>query len=176
VATVSELRFRVMGSDGHVIVVGGPPGLVERARDRLRDLEARWSRFIPASEVSVLNHRAGMWTEVSTETVALLERAQVAQDRTDGLFDPTRLAEVVRAGYATSFDAPGFGDPRAEGTQDIDPVPVGSGRPAGVEVDRIGGRARVIRPGRDRQGVRGRPGGGRGDGRGRRRRVRERGR
>ena len=136
-AHVTEQRFRAMGSDVHVIVVGGPAGLAEHARDRLRDLEGRWSRFIPASEVSVLNHRAGLWTEVSPETVALVERALVARERTDGLFDPTRLADVVRAGYASSFGEPGFGNPPSDAEAE---AVRGAGE---VEVDRIGGRVRV---------------------------------
>jgi hypothetical protein len=36
-------RFRVMGSDAHVIVVGdaGDPSMLDHAESRLRDLEAR---------------------------------------------------------------------------------------------------------------------------------------
>ncbi|MCW3035064.1 MAG: hypothetical protein JWM17_376, partial [Actinobacteria bacterium] len=34
-----RLAFRVMGSDATVIAVGGPPGLTERARERLDELE-----------------------------------------------------------------------------------------------------------------------------------------
>ena len=58
-AEVAELTFRAMGSDAHVIVVGGGPSLVEQARRRIDDLERRWSRFLPGSEVSELTRRAG---------------------------------------------------------------------------------------------------------------------
>ena len=51
----SELRLRAMGCDVHVLVVGGPPDLVELARDRVEELERRWSRFRPESEISRLN-------------------------------------------------------------------------------------------------------------------------
>src|SRR5438552_18981557 len=44
--TASERHFRAMGSDVHLIVVGGPDELAERARDRIDDLEHKWSRFL----------------------------------------------------------------------------------------------------------------------------------
>ena len=68
----SERRLRVMGTDAHLIVVGGAPRLVDLAVARVRDLERRWSRFRPDSEISRANGRAGEWTTVSPETVALV--------------------------------------------------------------------------------------------------------
>src|SRR5205085_2709875 len=67
--------FRAMGSDAHVVVVGGPAGLEERARARIAQLERRWSRFIDDSEVSTLNRCAGAPVRVSAETVELVQRA-----------------------------------------------------------------------------------------------------
>lgn len=64
-----------MGSDAHVIVVGGVPSLVEGARRRIDDLERRWSRFLPDSEVTELTRRTGTPVAVSEETVLLVERA-----------------------------------------------------------------------------------------------------
>ena len=54
----TELRFRAMGSDVHVMVVGGPPELGAAARARIDELESRWSRFRPDSELSRLNRLA----------------------------------------------------------------------------------------------------------------------
>lgn len=102
--SVAELRFRAMGSDAHLIVVGGHAGLVEQARCRVDDLERRWSRFIETSEVSKLNRRAGDGVAVSTETRLLVARAIEAWRRTGGSFDPTLLGAVIRAGYDVSFD------------------------------------------------------------------------
>jgi len=45
----AEARFRAMGSDVHVLVVDGPPDLLGRARDRVGELERRWSRFRPTA-------------------------------------------------------------------------------------------------------------------------------
>ena len=96
-----------MGSDAHVIVVGGGPCLVEQARRRIDDLERRWSRFLPDSEVTELTRRAGMPVVVSEETALLVVRAIEAWRLTGGSFDPTVLGDVIRAGYDRPFDAVG---------------------------------------------------------------------
>jgi thiamine biosynthesis lipoprotein len=88
-----------MGSDATVVVVGGRAALADAAVARLRDLERRWSRFLPDSEVSAANARAGAPTQVSAETLALVERAEMARVRTRSRFDPTLLHQVVDAGY-----------------------------------------------------------------------------
>jgi hypothetical protein len=69
-AAPAELRFRAMGSDVHVLV-NGPAGLLEVARDRVEELERRWSRFRPDSEISRLNALAGSPMAVSVETLGL---------------------------------------------------------------------------------------------------------
>ncbi len=96
-----------MGSTVHVIVVGGPAGLVARAVALIDGLEARWSRFLPDSDVSRLNAAAGRPCAVAPDTVLLAERAVEGWQLTNGRFDPTVLGAVVRAGYDRSFDALG---------------------------------------------------------------------
>jgi thiamine biosynthesis lipoprotein len=109
----AERRFRAMGSDAHVIVVGGDDRLIERVAQRIDDLEARWSRFLPGSEVSALNREAGRPVAVSAETTLLVERAVAAWRLSAGAFDPTVLGAVLRAGYDRSFDRIG---PRRDGS------------------------------------------------------------
>ena len=104
---MSELTFRAMGSDAHVVVVGGPDDGAERARARIDELEQRWSRFIPDSEISVLNRNAGQLLEVSGDTRLLIERAIEAWRISGGSFDPTVLGAMIRAGYDRSFDTMG---------------------------------------------------------------------
>jgi FAD:protein FMN transferase len=118
----AESSFRAMGSDAQVIVVGGPTGLVGRARARIDQLEQRWSRFRPTSEVSGLNASAGEPVAVSADTVLLVKRAAEAWRFSGGAFDPMVLEAVVGAGYDRSFEllaAPGAAAGRAG--------PVGSG-------------------------------------------------
>jgi thiamine biosynthesis lipoprotein len=116
---LSGATFRAMGTDAQVIVVGGPAGLEQRARNRIAELEQRWSRFIDHSEVSALNRGAGAPVKVSPETVELVRRAIDAWRLTGGLFDPTVLGAVIRAGYDRSFEALGS-TPRA-GASDLTP-------------------------------------------------------
>jgi len=107
-----------MGTDAQIIVVGGPVGLEQRARDRIADLERRWSRFVDDSEISTLNRSAGAPVKVSEETVELVQRATEAWRLTSGLFDPTVLGAVLRAGYDRSFES--LGSSTRPGTSDLE--------------------------------------------------------
>ena len=98
-----------MGSDAHVITVGGSGELAGRAVRRIDELERRWSRFLADSEVSRLNDHAGEYVNVSGDTVTLIERATDAWRLSGGAFDPTVLGAVVRAGYDRSFELLGAG-------------------------------------------------------------------
>jgi FAD:protein FMN transferase len=93
-----------MGSDAHLVVVGGGEDLLDDAQHRIEELERRWSRFIDSSEVCELNRRAGEDVMVSVETALLVERSIEAWRLTGGGFDPTVLGAVLRAGYDVSFD------------------------------------------------------------------------
>ena len=99
-----QLQFRAMGTDVQVIVVGGGRGAAAAARARIAELEQRWSRFLPGSEISRLNASAGRPVTVSDETVRMVTLAQQAWELTGGLFDPTVLGDVLRAGYDRTFD------------------------------------------------------------------------
>jgi thiamine biosynthesis lipoprotein len=99
-----EQRFRAMGSDAHLIVVGGAGRLITDAARRVNALEQRWSRFLDDSEINRLNRRAGSFVTVSTETVTLITRSVQAWRLSGGAFDPTVLGDVIRAGYTRSFE------------------------------------------------------------------------
>ncbi|MEN3273814.1 MAG: FAD:protein transferase [Actinomycetota bacterium] len=99
-----EAHFRAMGSDAHVVVVGGRADALDRARSHIDALEQRWSRFLPTSEVSALNALAGAAVQVSDDTALLVRTALAAIRLTGGSFDPTVLGAMVRAGYDRSFD------------------------------------------------------------------------
>ncbi len=81
------------------IVVDGPPGLGLRARDIIDDLDGRWSRFRPTSEISGANRGAGRPTTVSRLTYRLAEHALAAQEMTEGTFDPLLLDPLEALGY-----------------------------------------------------------------------------
>src|SRR5262245_11409492 len=94
-----------MGTDVHVVVCGGRErALLEHARARVLELEQRWSRFLPGSEISRLN-RAPVATPclVSAETLHLVATAKRAWELTGGLYDPTVLPALRAAGYDDDF-------------------------------------------------------------------------
>jgi thiamine biosynthesis lipoprotein len=99
----TDRTFRVMGTEARILVAGGPDDLAARGEDLTRDLEARWTRFDPDSELMRLNRGAGRPVRVSEPTFALVARAVDAWWRTAGRFDPTGLDVLVASGYDRDF-------------------------------------------------------------------------
>lgn len=89
----TEIRFPAMGSEAYVIVQGDRR-LAQMARARIEDLERKWSRFIPDSEINRLNGRRGVPHRVSEETFRLVERALDGWRYTGGRFDPMARSGV----------------------------------------------------------------------------------
>lgn len=99
----SDTTFACMGSTARLLILGGPSALPDHARHRLHELEARWSRFIPGSELCRVNAAGGAPVVVSADTFAVIELAVAAWRSTRGRFDPTVLDALERAGYDRDF-------------------------------------------------------------------------
>ena len=127
-AAAQERRFRAMGSDARVVVVGGSPLIADAAARRIDELEHRWSRFLPTSEISQLNRAEGDPVVVSADTFTLAEHLVRAWRDTAGLFDPTLHDSLVALGYDDTWP---FEPPTPAG----DPLP-GPGCD-GVLLDRV---------------------------------------
>ena len=93
-----------MASELHVVVVGD--GDAECAVELLSDLEAHWSRFLHDSDITRLNHAAGLPLRVDPSTVTLVATMVEAWRSTDGAFDPSVLPALIESGYRTSIDDP----------------------------------------------------------------------
>src|SRR5687767_10207033 len=120
-----------MSCCAHAVVVADRPGsLLDHVGDRLDELEQRWSRFLPASEISELNAAGGAPRRVSTDTVRLVESLVQAWHATAGAFDPTLLGALVELGYAASRTDVTV---RTSLARDVRPV----GRADHVLVDRV---------------------------------------
>ena len=103
--TVAEHRGRAMGTSVHVLVHGGPTNhLLGTALEAVRDLERRWSRFDPNSEVSEMNAASGRFVKVSPATIDLVVKATMAWHLTGGRFDPTIGRDLIELGYDRTFD------------------------------------------------------------------------
>ena len=102
----AERRASVMGTAAHVVVVtdDGHAAMLDRAVARLEELERRWSRFLPDSEISRCNTADGAPVTVSADTRLLVARGIAGWEATAGRFDPTVLPALVAAGYDAPFD------------------------------------------------------------------------
>jgi len=97
-----EVRFRAMGAEAHV-VVHGDRRLLDVAMRRIEVLEARWSRFRPASELSQLNAAGGRPMIVSPDTVRLFTALRAAYEVTGGTYQPAVLGALEALGYDRSL-------------------------------------------------------------------------
>jgi thiamine biosynthesis lipoprotein len=95
--------FRAMGTEVELLLVGDRTEALDEAESEFRRLEALLSRFLPDSELSLLNRRGRL--EASNDLLSVVELALAARKRTSGRFDPTVHDALVAAGYDRSFDA-----------------------------------------------------------------------
>jgi thiamine biosynthesis lipoprotein len=97
-----------MNCAASLLLVTDAPGrergerMLADAVERLHQLEQRWSRFLPESEVTRLNWGAGTTLPVSADTIRLVETMTRGWYATSGAFDPTLLGTLVELGYACS--------------------------------------------------------------------------
>ena len=98
-----EKRWHAMGTNVHVVINGTQEHLTY-ARRRLDELENKWSRFIPSSEITKMNNNESEPFEVSEDTATLIRRALEGYEITNGLFNPTILGDLIRLGYSSSFE------------------------------------------------------------------------
>jgi thiamine biosynthesis lipoprotein len=92
--TITVSAPRVDDADGHAFA--------ERTAALFATVEQQFSRFLPQSELSLLNRAASPVT-VSAEMIDLLRRCERHVADTGGLFDPAIGAALVAAGYDRSF-------------------------------------------------------------------------
>lgn len=129
--------FDAMSCTAHAVVVADRPGpLLDHVGRRLAELERRWSRFRPDSEISGLNGAGGEPRRVSDDTFRLVEALVQAWHLTEGAFDPTLLGTLVELGYAASRTDATMRTSLAPGTRPV-------GRPDHVLVDRAAGTVRL---------------------------------
>ena len=102
---IHTMEFRAMNTDILLAAEG------ERVMEGMRavnwfidDCEQRFSRFLPASEVTILNRWAGDWQEVSKDMMELLQLSMKYYFETKGIFDPSILTELKWIGYDRSMD------------------------------------------------------------------------
>lgn len=120
-------QFDAMGTTVEVVIVGEAIELVDEARRRVQHLEQRWSRFLPDSDVSMINRAEGAPVMVHHDTVTLLRAMRAAVAATGGAFDPTVLSPGPRG--PVGFESLPFDD---AGPSVIVPPPGLSLDPGGI--------------------------------------------
>lgn len=102
---VAAVAFEAMGTSCRVVVGGSADddGLAAAAAEQVRQLERRWSRFRPDSEICQLNLHPGRLMIVSAPTFDLVMRAERARVATGGRFNPLLLDQLEAAGYRRSW-------------------------------------------------------------------------
>ena len=78
--------------------------LLCEAEQLFHDVEERFSRFRPSSELSRLNDMTGRTVIVSAEMFHLLDLSRRFHRLSGGLFDPAILPDLESAGYDRSFE------------------------------------------------------------------------
>ncbi|MDQ2714290.1 MAG: FAD:protein FMN transferase [Chloroflexota bacterium] len=104
---------------------------VQIVRALFDEWEHTLSRFLPESELSRLNERAGTPVVVSDLLWTVLMTALTAARATRGVYDPALLDQLVRVGYGRTFDDL----PVVQFSPLVSGVPGGGWR--GIQVDRL---------------------------------------
>jgi FAD:protein FMN transferase len=102
---ISSIEFRAMNTSVMLAAEGDGaiPGMYA-AKTFIDECEQRFSRFLPASELTELNRSAGNWLQVSDDVMEMLQLSLQYHHATNGIFDPTVLSDLKQIGYDRSMD------------------------------------------------------------------------
>lgn len=101
---LTQAHVSAMGSDVTIVGVDVDDAALATGAAAIQELERRWSRFLPDSEISRINGAAGRPVRVSRPTATLVALAVRGWRATCGAYDPTVLGALVAAGYDRPFD------------------------------------------------------------------------
>jgi thiamine biosynthesis lipoprotein len=127
---ISSIEFRGMNTSVMLAAEGegAIPGMYA-AKMFIDDCEQRFSRFLPASELTELNRSAGTWLQISDELMDMLQLSMKYHKETKGIFDPSILPDLKHVGYDRSMD-----EIRANGVRNLHRVSNRIARPAFEEI------------------------------------------
>ena len=100
---VRSRHFDALGSTCELLSLGTGQAALERCEARVREAEARFTRFLPDSELARLNAGDGRYLPVSPEMFAMLEAALWAFEESQGLVNAAVLPAMLSAGYDRPF-------------------------------------------------------------------------
>jgi FAD:protein FMN transferase len=100
---VASRHFAALGSTCELLSLSAGQAALERCEQRVRDAEARFTRFVPSSELAQLNASDGRYVPVSAELYTMLEAALWAFEQSAGLVNAAVLPALRAAGYDRPF-------------------------------------------------------------------------
>jgi FAD:protein FMN transferase len=115
-------HFDALGSTCELLSVGSGQAALERCEQRIREAEARFTRFLPDSELAGLNASDGRYVPVSPEMFAMLQAALWAFEESDGLVNAAVLPALAAAGYDRPFRQ-GLTEPAVLRPAQLPPLP-----------------------------------------------------
>jgi thiamine biosynthesis lipoprotein len=100
---LASRHFSALGSTCELLALGVAQAALERCEERVREEEARFTRFVTDSELARLNAGDGRYVPVSPEMFAMLEAALWAYQESGGLVNAAILPALTAAGYDRPF-------------------------------------------------------------------------
>jgi len=100
---LASRHFDALGSTCELLSLGTGQATLERCEARVREAEARFTRFLPDSELARLNAGDGRYLPVSPQMFAMLEAALWAFEESQGLVNAAVLPALISAGYDRPF-------------------------------------------------------------------------
>lgn len=91
-----------MGTSFFCILVGANEEICDAIYALANELESKWSRFVPDSEVMVLNNNPDSMHLVSDATLRLVSEMKLGFELTQGLYSANILSDLIDLGFATS--------------------------------------------------------------------------
>src|SRR6202162_834801 len=96
---LASRHFSALGSTCELLALGVGQAALEHCEQRVREEEARFTRFVKDSELARLNAGDGRYVPVTPEMFAMLEAALWAFQESGGFANPAILPALTGAGY-----------------------------------------------------------------------------
>ncbi len=97
-----RIDFQAMGTSFFCILVGADQEICDATFNLANELETKWSRFIPDSELMLLNNNPDSMHVVSDTTLRLVSEMKLGYELTQGLYSANVLGEFIDLGFAES--------------------------------------------------------------------------
>jgi thiamine biosynthesis lipoprotein len=95
-----------MGTSFFCILVGADKEICDAVYSLATEIESKWSRFLPDSELMMLNNNPDSMHEVSDATLRLVSEMKLGFDLTQGLYSANVLGDLLDLGFAQSRSNP----------------------------------------------------------------------